>query len=97
MRDWDRLFWSMSPNMTQMKVMSELFSALEFVDCAGLQEKDMLDMLMCKPDPVEMFGGDGDIFPMTLRTGAWLCPASCGCSGLDTTWCPQCSDEDPEP
>jgi len=95
MRDWDRLLWSMAPNMTTMKEMSELFSVLEFVDCAFLQEIDMLDLLMCKPDPVEMFGGDS--FPMTLRTGAWLCPASCGCSGLDTTWCPRCSDEDPEP
>eukprot|EP00439_Symbiodinium_sp_Y106_P045834 s3379_g5.t2 len=58
MRDWDRLLWSMAPNMRTMKEMSELFSVLEFVDCAFLQEIDMLDLLMCKPDPVEMFGGD---------------------------------------
>lgn len=96
LRDWNQLLYSMAPNMTDMKEFSELLSMLEFADCAFLKEIDSLDMFICKPDPVEMFGGDS--FPMSLRTGAWLCPESCGCSGQDTTWCPQCPDDgDREP
>eukprot|EP00439_Symbiodinium_sp_Y106_P053565 s588_g7.t1 len=93
--DWGRFLWSMSPNRTAMKDLSEMLMVLTSADCSLVQELDMMDFLLCKPDPVAMFGGDG--FPMSLRTGAWLCPESCGCSQKDSAWCPKCSDDgDPD-
>ena len=78
-----------------MKDLSEMLMVLTSADCSLVQELDMMDFLLCKPDPVAMFGGDG--FPMSLRTGAWLCPESCGCSQKDSAWCPKCSDDgDPD-